>query len=234
MTKESKDLESIHITSDNSLTNIQYFDGLGRIIQNIEKNISPSGADLISTIEYDNMGNAIKEWVKTPVPSNNGAYFQGFVSVAQSFHNEEEPYTEKIYDDTPLGHCHLIKYPKDLGRYSEDYTLNGLWLPDETVNKYEITNNGIKKSGTYDANLLLNKNVFDNLTETYNFTDKTGRTVLIRYPDIFQGNYDTYFIYDQYGNLRYVLPPLAVEKMTGTEYTLSTGNPLDLYAYIRI
>lgn len=232
MTKESKDLESIHITSDNSLTNIQYFDGLGRIIQNIEKNISPSGADLISTIEYDNMGNAIKEWVKTPVPSNNGAYFQGFVSVAQSFHNEEEPYTEKIYDDTPLGHCHLIKYPKDLGRYSEDYTLNGLWLPDETVNKYEITNNGIKKSGTYDANLLLNKNVFDNLTETYNFTDKTGRTVLIRYPDIFQGNYDTYFIYDQYGNLRYVLPPLAVEKMTGTEYTLSTGNPLDLYAYI--
>lgn len=82
MTKESKDLESIHITSDNSLTNIQYFDGLGRIIQNIEKNISPSGADLISTIEYDNMGNAVKEWVKTPVPSNNGAYFQGFVSVA--------------------------------------------------------------------------------------------------------------------------------------------------------
>ena len=44
MTKESKDLESIHITSDNSLTNIQYFDGLGRIIQNIEKNISPSGS----------------------------------------------------------------------------------------------------------------------------------------------------------------------------------------------
>jgi RHS repeat-associated protein len=61
------------------------------------------------------------------------------------------------------------------------------------------------------------------------FTDKLGRKVLSRVA----GDHDTYYVYDDLDNLRYVLPPLVSDGINSTADCGETiGAPLDLYGYI--
>ena len=62
------------------------------------------------------------------------------------------------------------------------------------------------------------------------FTNKLGQKILSRVA----GNHDTYYVYDDFGNLRYVLPPLAADNLsTNTSgFSETSGSTLDLYGYI--
>ena len=49
---------------------IQYFDGMGRPVQQVQKNHTPSGKDLVTNIDYDYCGRVSKEWLPTPVENS--------------------------------------------------------------------------------------------------------------------------------------------------------------------
>lgn len=53
---------------------IQYFDGMGRPVQQVQKNHTPSGKDLVTNIDYDYCGRVSKEWLPTPVENSPGIY----------------------------------------------------------------------------------------------------------------------------------------------------------------
>jgi len=65
---------------------------------------------------------------------------------------------------------------------------------------------------------------------TESLTDKLGRKVLSRVA----GDHDTYYVYDDLDNLRYVIPPKAADALgfSTTGFDESTGSTLDLYGYI--
>ena len=83
------------------------------------------------------------------------------------------------------------------------------------------------KNSTRDENHASTGSAIDKLHTTEEFMDKQGRTVLKRtYADLSplggdtEGAHDTYYVYDDYGNLSYVLPP----KMEGSTATLAEIN----------
>lgn len=85
-------------------------------------------------------------------------------------------------------------------------------------------------AGELSKNVIKNENwVSGTENTTEEFTDKEGHLILkkIYGQSIVNNNavttaHETYYVYDSYGNLTYVLPPLSLDKLTGTP-TSSTG-----------
>ena len=67
---------------------------------------------------------------------------------------------------------------------------------------------------------------------SYEFKDKAGRIVLVRQSDDNQLSYDTYHVYDNYGNLCMVLPPMAADYFFDEGEWSETAPVLQQYAYI--
>ncbi|WP_442787958.1 DUF6443 domain-containing protein [Flavobacterium suncheonense] len=124
----------------------------------------------------------------------------------------------------PLSDDHSIKfdYTSNISEEVKHYKVSLSW--SATYNLYEPTlvnasgndyyaPNQLYKTITKDENWISGKN---NTTEE--FKDKEGRIVLKRtYSNIVEGGvvvsfeekHDTYYVYDVYGNLTYVIPPLV-------------------------
>ena len=66
------------LTDANSNTKIQYFDGLGRPSQTVQRAITFTASDLVSGIEYDGLGRDYRHWLPGKVAGNNGAYVNDF------------------------------------------------------------------------------------------------------------------------------------------------------------
>src|ERR1035437_3520038 len=65
-------------SGSNSNTTIQYFDGLGRPMETVQKAQSSKDestwVDLVGLTEYDVVGRDYKHWLMAPVTGNTGAY----------------------------------------------------------------------------------------------------------------------------------------------------------------
>ena len=86
---------------------------------------------------------------------------------------------------------------------------------------------GIYVTGTLDVTRTADED--GNLT--YEFKDRSGRILLTRQMN---GNepHDTYMVYDDYGNVCFVLPPLAVDGLTEEGVYDARSAVLQNYAYI--
>ena len=215
---------------------ITYFDGLGRPKQTLILKATPQGNDIATPIEYDGFGRQPKDYLPVPTAQNNGNYIPDLVPTVQSYYNTSDydntqnPYSEKELEASPLNRVLKQAAPGNswkLGSGHEvklDYQTNTatdavrLFRAQTTWNstqkKYDIT---LQENGTY-----ANGQLYKTITKDENWTsgtlntieeykDKEGHVVLKRtYVADDNGNpiqADTYYIYDLYGNLTYVLPP---------------------------
>lgn len=88
-----------------SLQTVQYFDGLGRPIQTVQRGITPTMQDLATLTEYDGAGRENIQWLPVPIAGNNGAYVDSavFKTEASNHHgSSEKPYNTIIYESSPL------------------------------------------------------------------------------------------------------------------------------------
>lgn len=88
------------IGRNDSLTTIEYFDGLGRNSEKVKKGYSDGGnKDLVSLVEYDGMGCEQKSWNPTPFSSTGNAIKPNvFQATAKDIHKDSAPYSEYEYD----------------------------------------------------------------------------------------------------------------------------------------
>jgi len=156
---------------------------------------------------------------------------QGFYST-EKYENTANPFSQKQYEPSPLnrvlkqaapgtswamGSGHEIKLGYQTNKASDAvklYKATTSWLAGSGL--YEIS---FLDDGTYAENELYKNVTFDensgaSLNEsagsTVEFKNKEGQIVLKRTYDS-GDKHDTYYVYDIYGNLTYVLPP----KVTG-------------------
>lgn len=156
---------------------------------------------------------------------------QGFYST-EKYENTANPFSQKQYEPSPLnrvlkqaapgtswamGSGHEIKLGYQTNKASDAvklYKATTSWLAGSGL--YEIS---FLDDGTYAENELYKNVTFDensgvSLNEsagsTVEFKNKEGQVVLKRTYDS-GDKHDTYYVYDIYGNLTYVLPP----KVTG-------------------
>jgi RHS repeat-associated protein len=224
---------------------VQYFDGLGRPIQTVSTQASPSLQDMVQPIRYDQYGRETKKylpytdgsngWIKTGILDGIGNYMGNaadfYANASKVEHEISRPYSETILEKSPLN-----RPLKDYGPGSAWYANSKFVGHDYLVNVHGNTNSdeeqiivwGITSTiidskrvylvvdGNYhSSNSLVIQSTTDeqgHVVRTY--LDKLGRTILKKVqvadaPSTFIDN-DwtlTYYVYDDLGRLRFVLPP---------------------------
>ncbi len=214
------------------LDEIQYLDGLGRPVQTVQKGITSQKSDLVSYLVYDEFGRESKSWIPTPVSGNDGSFVTDFITKANSYHNNNNPYSEIYYESSPLNRV-IKQLGPGINWHSADKGIRTEYLTNEKTGItsaifYKINSNGtLTKDGTYNkGELFVEKMTDEDGNPVYTFTDKLGQLILSR--KINQSNgadeyHDTYIVYDDLGNKRYALPPMIEGNIT--------QENLDLYAY---
>ncbi len=222
----------VKLTSKNSIIKNEYFDGLGRPFQTVQKEITRKEADLVTYYEYDDTGRGYRTWLPTPIENNKGSFVSDFNNKAVSYYNDNNPYNESVYETSPLNRVIKSFGPGDrwhsAGKGIETSYLTNTNSGVFCVTNYEVSNEGIlTKKGIYNpGELFVEKTTDEDGNPTYTFTDKIGQMVLSRQINKVNGTdqyHDTYIVYDSFGNKRYVLPPMIEDNIT--------QENLDLYAY---
>ncbi len=231
-------------TAAQAMVEINYIDGLGRIKQKIEHAQSGNGDDLVTPIVYDGFGRQIKEYL--PYEQSASLNFDGSAEAsASSFYNTLEydnttnPYTEKEIEISPLGRVlkqaapgtdwemgsgHEVKFSYETNASSELYYFTVSLSGSDPTLVYEgyYPDGELYKTVTKDENWEAADGQSGTMTQ---YTDKMGRMILKR---IYEGTQkiDTYYVYDDYGNLSFVLSPKLSEQI------ISGGSLVGNHAYL--
>ncbi|MEY8720861.1 RHS repeat-associated core domain-containing protein [Bacteroides stercorirosoris] len=195
---------------------IQYFDDLGREEQLVLKQFAPNGQDLVSGIQYDGYGRKWREFIPVQSIGSTGSYVSGLSEQAAKFTGDASPYKEIGYEASPLERVlfetgagavwHSAGKKKCSDYLVNDASVNGLL----SARHYAISSDYSITQGSpsvYAAGeLRVSLSVGEDNDSTLTFTDKQQHTVLVRQRN--KGvSHDTYYVYNDYGLLCYVLPP---------------------------
>ncbi|WP_051349304.1 DUF6443 domain-containing protein [Chryseobacterium gregarium] len=212
---------------------ITYFDGLGRAKQIVSVKSTPAGKDLVTPVTYDGFGRKVKDILPVPAPTQNSMIHTGIVneSSANTYYGVSNAYSEKEVENSPLdrvlqqaapgepwkmsaGKTQKLSYDANLG--NEVKKFRAVTTPS-TVNNVSTGVSALsvstENSGYYPAATLYKNTVTDEdgnpVTE---FKSGQGQTLLVRRNDGGQ-NVDTYYVYNDYNQLAYVLSPKAVQQI---------------------
>lgn len=206
-------------TPTKSSETVQYLDGLGRPKQTVNVKASPQGRDVVTTIEYDQFGRQTKDYL--PVPQSgtqNGAIVPNPLGSASSVYGSEKIYAEKILENSPLDR---IQQQVQVGNdwtnkpVKFDYDAN---VGGDYVRKYETTTTWVDGRTQTSVQLLqyfqpsqLYKNTVtdEDGNKTIEFKNGRGQVLLVRKVLNSTQNTDTYYVYNEYDQLAFVIPPQA-------------------------
>ena len=207
--------------------NITYYDGLGRKIQQLAVKGSPVNTDIIQPIVYDDFGRLKRSYLPYAIAQGGddgpGGFRPDVITEQLSFYDYFYPdeqditYAEKDFDNSPLNRVMKQGFA---GADWDIETGNPIRYEYRTnTENYEVymfsilTDNSLKKEGCYQANKLFKNKTYDeNDNPTIEYKDLSGNVVMKK-------SYDgsnwliTYYVYDDFGLLRYVLPPLTISYM---------------------
>lgn len=197
-----------------SYNTVNYYNGLGYLSQVVDCNINNSQKDLVSLMEYNQNFQVTKQWTPTPIANNDGAMLvaDSLRNAAKMYFEDPSPYSESIYESTCSDRVskkyNVGKVFYDNNKYSEiKYSKN----TEDEVRIFISWKDMFGFGGIYPANSL-EKIIYTNEDQVcvHEFTDNNGRLVLRR-TFVDGEKLDTYYLYDIFGRLNFVLTPKAVE-----------------------
>ncbi len=211
--------------------------------------------DIVSHIQYDNLGRMSKEYLPVTNGSGNANIrTENMATATQDYYgrkyakdfagvtllSEINAYSEKTFDNSPLnrvteqaapgtdwklGNGHEIKFDYDVNVAKEvkvyEVTTsfaNNTYSPTLQGGTTYYAEGALSKAVTKDENWKVGQTYANDHT-TEEFKNKSGQVLLKRTYNQNQ-KHDTYYVYDDLGNLTYVLPP----KMDATTSSLAIIN----------
>jgi RHS repeat-associated protein len=220
---------------------VQYFDGLGRLLQTVQIKGSPTSKDIVQPATYDQFGREAKKYLPYAVTNglNDGSYKLDALTVNAG--------QDQFYKTPPTG-VSVIPYPSastgfessPLNRVVEQgapgqpwqlsasgvagggHTVKTMYGSNATgeVVQWTVNTTGTGALGTtsYGANQLYKTTTTDeNGNSTIEYKDKKGNVVCKKVQSGASSYLATYYVYDDFDNLCYVIPPIP----TGTVYPTS-------------
>jgi RHS repeat-associated protein len=214
----------------------QYFEGLGNLIQTVNKQASPSGQDLVIPNTYDGAGREAVKYLPYVSAFADGEYQSGAYNAQQAFNankfqGENFYYSQVQYEASPLNRPVASYAPGKnwIGATRGIQVKYWLNTPTDDVKIWRVTNGtGSDKWGSYSIStvygpgeLFKNASVNEEGKQVIEFKDKKGLIVLKKVQltaaaddgngSGYNGWLCTYYIYDDFGQLRAVIQPKGVD-----------------------
>ena len=237
-----------------------YYDGLGRPIQEIALHAGGisyegyTGNDIVNYIEYDRFGRTVKRFSAygkldqaaagdfEPEAKAEQTQFYATGNLQNSFAHTANPFSETVFDRSPRNRAIRQASPGDNWSIASGNVVSTGYFfnVEDEVRYFKVSLSPdliptLSVNGHYAANELVKTVVRDeNWTSgpentAEEFVNKDGQTVLKRtYVD--GDTLSTYYVYDDYGNLTYVLPP-KMEPDTATITTTLLNSLAFQYRY---
>lgn len=227
---QSGDLSEVS-DEDSVSHSVQYFDGLGRPIESVMVKGSPSSLDILSFTTYDAFGRQGKQYLPYAHNSQSNGDFVDKPTFASL---QEDFYTSKLNssDDGVSAYSSVLYENSPLNRVLETYAPGGDWVgsslgvenqylintEEDMVILWEIEGNSLRTGNFeyYDAGeLQKNVTIDENGNEVHEYLDKLGQVILkeVETDDPDHPWYRTYYVYDDFGLLRFVIPPKTSLRM---------------------
>lgn len=223
-----------NLSTDDKTQITTYLDGLGRPIQTIQKEASLYNGvkkDIVTPVEYDEAGRQSKSFLPYVTNTTIGK-FKNDASTAQpqyvnNIFGESPSYALTEFDNSPLNRVTKTMLPgnswagNNIG-ISADYDVNTV---NERVHVWDIgyTSSSIPATslaGVYgDGQLFKNVSSDEKGKKVITYTDKSGNLILKKVQDKEAGAeltaehagwLCTYYVYDDFGRQRFIIPPKAV------------------------
>jgi RHS repeat-associated protein len=229
-------LTKTYTDKDNStgITQIQYYDGLGRPIETVMKAYTPSGKDLVSTIVYDGAGREWQQWLPAPSANSDGSFVdvESFKNTQKSFYNNDlKPYAQTNYEASPLNRVTGVLGAGELWHNAQKKDSIIYSTNTSTEVRYFFVNNAnqLEMSGFYGASTLYKTTTMDadGVTST-EYKDKLGRVVMKRNGS----DVNTAFVYNDLNQLCYVVPPKAYDLLTTNGIISDNHDALKKFGYL--
>ncbi|ADB38157.1 RHS repeat domain-containing protein [Spirosoma linguale] len=213
-------------TAQQATSQVSYFDGLGKPIQQVMAFGAGSKADIVTLIEYDALQRPVQTFLPTPINANGGllqangdlkikakTYYTDVAKVSAPINTTapiEVLATQTFYENTPLNRVTSQKAPGATGNSTQFHGVNAI----NDVKYFRSSAAGlasIQLVGTYEAGELTYVRTTDEAGGAVTqYLDRLNRIVLKRVLTSKNGldvNLDTYYVYDEKSQLRAVLQP---------------------------
>lgn len=198
-------------------TDIEYFDGLGRLLQQVSVGQGLGGRDIVQPFQYDDQGRQSKNFL--PYTTNgSGAYQSSAISSQGTFYTTNDlslgldasdlgrPYSETQYERSPLNRPSILRAPGNKSANATiEYKVNG----GSDVKRYDFNGTTVvENSSNYLAGTL---SVIETKDEeqkaTREYVDMGGKLICRKVEVSSNETLATYYVYDDKGLLRAVLQP---------------------------
>ncbi len=219
-------------------TRINYIDGLGRPVQQVSYQTSPTYKDVVQHIEYDAYGR--QELSHLPYSTHlsgtsNGTFKSQAKTAQQAFYDDHfgsgagsYAFAETAFEPSPLNRVEKTYAPgQPWARISGNKPIGYSYESNTAADKvilWEIKNDQLIAYRTYTPGTLYKTTTTDEQShQTVTFTDLQGKTILKKVQAPNSQWADTYYVYDDFDNLRYVLPPEANKNYNADNLTTPSG-----------
>ena len=204
-----------------------YDNGLGDIVQEVQSYPGSSIPSVVVHHEYDEHRRKTKTWL--PITSSGDGFISGrsITALAKSQYSDDSPFSRTVYDDFLPSQA------------AAQYKAGSQWQDNDkkTALSYsEYLGVGMYVSGdgliyTYpDVKYLCNRSIDEDGCPHAEYTDLNGRLLI---SESSQGQ--TYYIYNENGDICYVFPPALSEYITtnhGDDELKETDNMIQKYGYV--
>ncbi|WP_316812880.1 DUF6443 domain-containing protein [Pedobacter heparinus] len=224
---------------------IAYYDGLGRPLQTVQVKGSPlADNDIVTPVVYDNYGREVKKYLSYASASNDGSYkttaltdvisYYGSPTPAPGQHQTfSTPFAETKLESSPSSRPLEQGAPGASWQLGGGHTILASYGANSTgeVPLWTVSGTGAVTTGAYMANQLYRTETTDeNGNKSIIYKDKNDKVLVKKIQESVSSYLSTHYIYDEFGNLRFVLPP-AVSPVSFDETSTSFNQFIYAYQY---
>ncbi|MFT3980775.1 MAG: DUF6443 domain-containing protein [Ferruginibacter sp.] len=221
-----------------------YVDGLGRPLQTVVKQGSlltdgSVSADMVTPFIYDDQGREAYQFLPFAAGTSDGSF------KSNPFQQQKTFYQSQLSGQGETYYYNKTNFEaSDFNRPVTQYPAGNSWVgssrgsgitylnntSDDDVKIWKVNGAGdYTVTGVYAAGLLTELHTKDEQNnEVVEYTNKTGQVILKKVqagatPGLsYTGWISTYYVYDDYGNLRLVIQPKAVDWLIANSWTFTT------------
>jgi RHS repeat-associated protein len=237
---------------DSFIMTTQYFDGLGRLLQKVSKQISPLRNDMVTPNIYDNLGREQYKYLPFVANNTGGNSSINNGNCKLNPFQEDSTFSKAQYPGETYFYRYTNFETSPNSRILKTFDPGNSWVGgmgsgNEKSNQQQYFNNTILDSvqkwgidinnnpidsGTYGTGLLYKNIIVDEQGHnSIEYKDYEGHIILKKIQLIaspssgHSGWLCTYYIYDIVGNLRWVLQPEAVQLLVSAQTWVPSSVP---------